>query len=459
MHRTTLASLTAACLAALSLVAASPTGAAAPVAPDIQSISYGGTGCPQGTVGQSISDTRRVATLIFDNFVASSGPGVAATESVKACQVIANIQLAPGINRFTFLDTQRGYAQLPAGDSVTSNVDAIVNNVTTPDPNPFSLAGAANQDYLRAHSFSFTLDGGASGAVVPLDLSSRIVLAQTGVTAQTTVDSFDFELSPTIGVTTDSPSFVYGSSIPTSFTPSYDGYPAGVQPVVAPTCTTSASSTSNVGQYPITCSGGDPGAGYTFQYVGGTVTITQSPTTITFAQPAGTTFGSPDVPLNATASSGAPVALSSLTPATCSVVAGAAHPLGAGTCTIAANQSGDANHAPATQVTRSFVIAKAPIKITTSSTSGVASLLTLRVTYTTTVRSAITGLPVAGVPVTTRVVGGSARTGCTATTNSHGVATCTAGPIQISLGAPYTATAAPTPNYLGGTASGRTNIF
>ncbi len=459
MHRTTQALLTAASLAALSLVAASPAHADTPVAPFVQSIAYGGTGCPQGTVGQSISDVRRTATLIFDSFVAGSGSGVPATEARKACQVNANLQLAPGLNTFTFVVTQRGYAQLPAADSASARVDAIANNVSMPDPSPVDISGPATQDYAQAHSFSLALDGGTTGAVVPLDLSSAIALSQTGVPAQITVDSLDFELKPAIGVTTASPSFVYGSSIPTAFDPSYTGYPAGVQPVVPPTCTTSASSTSDVGQYPITCSGGDPGSGYTFVYVGGTVTITQAPTTITFAQPAGTTFGSPDVPLNATASSGAPVVLSSLTPMNCSVVGAAAHPLAAGTCTIAANQPGDTNHAPAAQVTRSFTIAKAPIRLTTSSTSGVASLLTLRVTYTTTVRSAITGLPVAGVPVTTRVVGGSTRTGCTATTNSQGVAKCTAGPVQISLGAPYTATAAPTPNYLGGTASGRTNVF
>jgi hypothetical protein len=45
----------------------------------IESIGYGGTSCPQGTVGQSISNDRTVATLIFDSFVASSGPTVPVT--------------------------------------------------------------------------------------------------------------------------------------------------------------------------------------------------------------------------------------------------------------------------------------------------------------------------------------------------------------------------------------------
>jgi MBG domain (YGX type) len=39
-----------------------------------------------------------------------------------------------------------------------------------------------------------------------------------------------------------------------------------------PTCTTTATSSSPVGTYPITCSGAE-GVGYSFTYVNGTLTI------------------------------------------------------------------------------------------------------------------------------------------------------------------------------------------
>jgi hypothetical protein len=184
------------------------------------------------------------------------------------------------------------------------------------------------------------------------------------------------------------------------------------------------------------------------------VIVGKAPQTIAFAQPGNTTYGGADVPLSATSDAGLPVTLASATPAVCSVAGSTAHPLAAGTCTITATQDGDADHAAAIPVDRSFSIAKAPIIVTTKASSGVLSLLTWRITYTTTVKSAVTGLPVAGVPVTTRINNASASTGCTATTNAAGVATCTAGPINIAVLAPFTATAAATANHLGGTAAG-----
>ena len=104
-------------------------------------------------------------------------------------------------------------------------------------------------------------------------------------------------------------------------------------------------------------------------------------------------------------------------------------------------------------------MAKAPVLVTTRSTSGLVSLLTLKITYTSTVKSAVTGLPVAGVPVTTRINGGFATSGCTATTNASGVATCTLGPVAIALGVHYTATAAATANTLGGTGTAFIGLF
>ncbi|KAF8847896.1 hypothetical protein BDZ45DRAFT_778374, partial [Acephala macrosclerotiorum] len=57
----------------------------------IKEISYSGTG-RQGSVGSCISDDKQTFTLIFDNYVASIGPGVEVTENRKNCQI--NLDLA-----------------------------------------------------------------------------------------------------------------------------------------------------------------------------------------------------------------------------------------------------------------------------------------------------------------------------------------------------------------------------
>ncbi|MFL6158049.1 MAG: Ig-like domain-containing protein, partial [Marmoricola sp.] len=133
--------------------------------------------------------------------------------------------------------------------------------------------------------------------------------------------------------------------------------------------------------------------------------------------------------------------------------------LDAGEHAVVAVYSGSRTSAASTSAPVVVKVAKAPVSVTTSSTSGFVSLLTFRVGYTSTVKSTVTGLPLAGITVTTRVTGGSVNTGCTAVTNTNGVATCTAGPVQISILTPYAASTAATANYLAGTGQGFVRLF
>ncbi len=75
--------------------------------------------------------------------------------------------------------------------------------------------------------------------------------------------------------------------------------------------------------------------------------------------------------VNATASSGLMVAFSSLTPSVCSVSGSLVTTLTAGTCTIAANQPGNATYGSATQVTQNITVSKGsppPLLLTAAST-------------------------------------------------------------------------------------------
>ena len=81
--------------------------------------------------------------------------------------------------------------------------------------------------------------------------------------------------------------------------------------------------------------------------------------TISFAS-IGTQLANTQVTLNATATSGLAVSFSSLTPSVCSVITNLATLLTAGSCTIAADQAGNAAFAAAPQVQRIFSISLAP---------------------------------------------------------------------------------------------------
>jgi hypothetical protein len=130
----------------------------------------------------------------------------------------------------------------------------------------------------------------------------------------------------TVTVTASSGSSIYGNAVP-AVTASYSGFVDGeTAPGTLPTCTTTASSSSDVGPYSTSCSGAaDPN--YVFTYVGGTDTITPAAATVTASSStfsAGTT--PPDVtPIYGGLKNGDTAAA---TPPSCSTTATSSSPVG-----------------------------------------------------------------------------------------------------------------------------------
>jgi alpha-tubulin suppressor-like RCC1 family protein len=89
-------------------------------------------------------------------------------------------------------------------------------------------------------------------------------------------------------------------------------------------------------------------------------TVNKQAQTINFTQPAAQTFAPGlTVALTAAATSNLTVSFATTTPAVCTVAGTSASVLAAGTCTLTANQAGNGNFNAATQVSRSFTVAKA----------------------------------------------------------------------------------------------------
>jgi hypothetical protein len=105
-----------------------------------------------------------------------------------------------------------------------------------------------------------------------------------------------------------------------------------------------------------------------------TQTVNQATQTITFPALASTPFTSAPPAPAATASSGLAVSYSSGTPGVCTVTSGGTITfVSVGTCTIQADQAGDANYAAASQVSQSFVVA-ASNSITGTSPTGTGTI-------------------------------------------------------------------------------------
>jgi hypothetical protein len=102
-----------------------------------------------------------------------------------------------------------------------------------------------------------------------------------------------------------------------------------------------------------------------------TLAIATGSQTVTFnATPPPTYAPNGGFAISASASSGLPVTFSSSTPLVCTTAEGTVFMLGAGTCTIVANQAGNANYGPAPPATQTLGIAKAQPVLTLSGAPG-----------------------------------------------------------------------------------------
>jgi hypothetical protein len=138
--------------------------------------------------------------------------------------------------------------------------------------------------------------------------------------------------------------------------------------------------------------------------------IVAAPQSISFTSPVpspayvGATYA-----VSATATSGLPVAFSTSTPGTCSVSDGTVTFIAVGTCTVAADQAGDATHLAAPEQTQSITVVKRPQTITFTSTAPTLPLVGATYVVTATASSGL------AVSVTSLTPGTCTVTGSTAT--------------------------------------------
>ena len=136
----------------------------------------------------------------------------------------------------------------------------------------------------------------------------------------------------------------------------------------APVLTTTATSASGIGTYPISITQGTlAAANYTFNLVGATYTVTAAGQVITFPAVANHVYGDAAFALGATSSAGLPVSYSVTGPA--SVLGGSLTVTGIGSVTVTANAAGNASFAAAPAVVRTFTVAAAVLTVTGQSAS------------------------------------------------------------------------------------------
>jgi hypothetical protein len=167
----------------------------------IASFTYQGTGCPAGTVGISISNDRSTMTMIFDNFVAFTGPSVSTSEMDKNCDIYVTMQTSDSA---TVQVQSRGYVQLDAGTGGEEHQyipQAKGSNTVLP------FTGPTSRDYLSASVANVLAQQGCgtppSGSGNSGNTTFRVSLSvglnddqNPAGSSQMTIDSLDLKISP-----------------------------------------------------------------------------------------------------------------------------------------------------------------------------------------------------------------------------------------------------------------------
>jgi len=280
----------------------------------------------------------------------------------------------------------------PLPPSLLANYSAVLNNgiltitaipqtITFPAL-PSSVVYGASPLTLKATTSSglpvsyFVASGPATVSGSTLTITGAGMVSVMASQAGDTTHALATSVTQTL-VVTKAPLVVTANSLSSpvgSSTPTLTGTLVGVVngDSITASYSTTATASSPPGTYPITPALVDPNnhlSNYSIMSNSGTLTITLVPQAITFpVLPSSVVYGTAPISLTATATSGLPVSYT-VTSGPATLNGSTLTITGAGMVSVTASQAGDTTHAPATSVTQTLTVTKAPLTVTANNLS------------------------------------------------------------------------------------------
>ena len=138
--------------AGVSLIGTPALAAPDPSSVYVESIAYGGTGCPQGTIIPVVSDDGLHFGAVMNGLVAGTGPGFT-TGSRKTCTLALRLHRPPALlTSFTVDIVVPGHVNLPAGTTASITSSAWQAAVGTTAKKTMSFTGPVVQDFQLVHT-------------------------------------------------------------------------------------------------------------------------------------------------------------------------------------------------------------------------------------------------------------------------------------------------------------------
>jgi hypothetical protein len=168
----------------------------------IRQITVNGSGCPPGSVASSLSDDATQFTLLFSNFIASSGRGVSAPENRKNCQINLDIRYPNGWSYSVATVDFRGFVSVPRGVTAVQRSNYYFSGQTLQASVESRWSGPRSEDYLVRNQVPIDkVVWSACGRTERGNINTQIRLeGDLTQSAQMTVDSIDGTLQQIYGI-------------------------------------------------------------------------------------------------------------------------------------------------------------------------------------------------------------------------------------------------------------------
>jgi hypothetical protein len=160
----------------------------------VESISYGGSGCPQNSVTASYASDRTTFTLLFDSFIAQVGPNLPATDARKNCQINVNLHVPMGWAYSVMQVDYRGYVSLDAGINAQMKSVFYWQGSVIQTSSVQRFAGPVSKDYTTRDTTSFESKIWSDcKQQVPFNINTQVSIDKAGNNGrgQMTADALD----------------------------------------------------------------------------------------------------------------------------------------------------------------------------------------------------------------------------------------------------------------------------
>jgi hypothetical protein len=151
---TTLSLFSFAGVASAHVIDANDIDQAIPEYVNIVSMTHGGSGCPDGSVGASFSPDYQYLTIIFDQYAAEIGRDIESPKKRLFCQLVLQMDFPAGFS-YALVDlTYRGYADLEWGINASQTSTYFFQGFRRDDQHSFktNVYGPFMGDYDRTDS-------------------------------------------------------------------------------------------------------------------------------------------------------------------------------------------------------------------------------------------------------------------------------------------------------------------